>query len=293
MQILQRIEDAGSSLTNSRRLSEDAYCYGRNYVAVFDGATPLSQKAPYMGIPGITSDAHWIANKASEVFPDCLDVSLDTILPKLQKTLSEIFKEKTGIDPETLAPTECPSTTVSFAIERDNHIHFFQLGDSPIFIRKKDNSVIAMEGDPVLLENDKIAIATLQRKRSYNRMSGLLDLNAMRKGQIPNIRHLMNKAGGYGVLTIQKPEVDHIRHMALPKEDVKDFILMSDGMMDALDVFGLARSHKELYGIMTNDKYGLAVTLDALRCMQRDDPEGHDYPRIKIGDDVVALHVRP
>ncbi len=292
MQIIETVLDVGPSSKGIIRCNEDALSYGEYHAAIFDGATPASKNGPYVATSDKT-DAHWISNTASEIIRDFLDVDDEAIIPQLQTRLSNIFREQSGHDPYNMEETECPSTTVSFALERNGHITFFQLGDSPIFIRKRNGQVTIMHGDPVLINHDKKIQKTLEKRRAHNRLAGLDGLNALRKDTIPNIRDCMNKAGGYGVLTVKPPEVDHLKRLSLPTQDIESFVIMSDGLIEAMDVFKMSDSYEGFYTLLTQSDSGLKDATKKLRALQLEDKEGFAYPRIKIGDDIAAIHARP
>lgn len=278
------------------RVCEDAICINDHMLGVFDGATAATKDGPFVAPSGKT-DAHWIANMAARLLPfHTQGLDATELMPRMNSLLAQKFNHSVqtrypNIRGDWLAATQCPATTASIALKRNDIIHFMQVGDSPIMIKPKRDKLIVMEGDPVLVKHDRVINQNLQNLRSLYPTLPLNDLNTKRRDKVPCIRHRMNTVDGYGVLTVKETDIMPMKHVVAKASDIESFVIMSDGLMELYDVFRSHASYEEFYETLTGED-GLEIAHLALTELQKDDPEGQEFPRPKMGDDCAAIHCR-
>ena len=102
-------------------------------------------------------------------------------------------------------------------------------------------------------------------------------------------RAAMNEPNGYGVFSITPTPRHFVRtgQIAVPADG--HLLLASDGLMRLVDVFGLYTA-PSLFAAARIE--GLTPFMRLLRTVEREDVNGHQYPRAKSSDDATGLLLR-
>jgi serine/threonine protein phosphatase PrpC len=295
MEILNGIHSAGQKPCGTWRNSEDWMSYNDRHIGVYDGATPAA-KALYMGRDGFT-DASWISQTTASIVKNSIQKfgTLSTCekpVKHVYSRLRAVFQNATHLDIAKLEPFQRPATTMSLVVEQGDYLRFIQVGDSPIGIVLKNGEVRVMEGDSVLLQNDKNISTELHSLRSKYPDASHKDILEQRA--LPRIRHLMNATNdGYGVMTPQNPDKIYVQQQIIHKSDVEGFVVLTDGLAEAYDTFDLFKDAKHFVKTIVQQPEKLQVAHKKLRILQNKDPECKAIPRIKMGDDIASIIARP
>lgn len=295
MEILNGVHSAGQKPCGTWRNSEDWFSFDCRHIGVYDGATPAG-KSLYMGRDGFT-DASWVSQTTASIVKDNIrsfNAASESFEPigRIYTRLRSIFKNATGLEVKTLKAFQRPATTMSCVFDNGNYLRFVQVGDSPIGIVLRNGDVRVMQGDPVLLQNDKNITAELKKLRQ--KYPDIPHADIMARRELPRIRHLMNAANdGYGVMTPQNPETIYAQQQNFHKNDVTGFIVLTDGLAEAYDTFDMFDSVENFVKFVIEHPQKLNDIHRELRKRQNADPQCKTIPRIKMGDDIAAIIGRP
>lgn len=287
---LQEVFEDSCWLTpdKQRHFSEDCLLISDKIIGVFDGATPLAKKR-YTDGSIYPTDASWASQVAADSIKNYNFLTSDPI-QFLFNGLIKRFREETDIQPEEIPVEELPSTTASFAIYNDFIIHFYQIGDSPILIRKKDGFIHTMPGDTKLAKLDAITIDTITKLATENSECSRSEL-FYKAGVVERRKQFTNRKNGFGVLVPQEPELLHYQSISFNSSDIESFIIMSDGMYVHKEVFNPALTDDEFYNQAVQPS-GLACIGLAINDSEKADADCQLYPRMKMSDDKTALTVK-
>jgi serine/threonine protein phosphatase PrpC len=94
----------------------------------------------------------------------------------------------------------------------------------------------------------------------------------------------MNKEGGYWIASVEPEAAAHARVKSVKVAPGDVVLIASDGFL-AAQYYGLIDNWQRL----VTDGLSLRHLIDALRAVERNDPECVKFPRLKISDDATAL----
>ncbi len=269
---------ASAGAVNDDRAGHAGAC-----VWVIDGATDCASEKY---LPG-QSDAAWLAEK----FHSCLStrspgagVSLPDLIGDITQSVRADFHRE-AIRGITLREHQ-PSAAALIARLHAGILEVAALGDCQLFAAQPGRRSALCGVDRSRL-GDRVAIERIRAAMKEENL-GWLAARAKYKPRGDEGRRMMNRPGGYAVLSIDMAPLDLIHREAIPLESGARLLLATDGFTRLYEVFG-AYSEETL--LEAAFEKGLAALLKELRSLEDKDPACEKAPRLKLHDDATALLV--
>lgn len=245
------------------------------FAFVIDGATGLGHE-PLLDGP---SDAQWLTSALIASFHahgDRVDSPLELMQWAVRDTELRFTQERRRSPQERY---EIPTAAVLVAQFTDGHVDIAELGDCALYLR--DGAGISRYGGT--------ARGRALEQENARKMMG------RGGGRSPEVvaflRAIRNKANtpkGYPIIAPEARSADRARVFRHAINGPCEALFLSDGFDAAIEDYGLYDGE----GLMDAARSGLSGPLEALRAVERDDPDCVRYPRFKQGDDATALYVR-
>ena len=245
--------------------SEDALIRNEKYAVygVLDGSTPL---VPYLDEFG-HNGAYLAAHVLKEYFEADYDISLslkDNVEHANSRLRDVMLRKEVHLD----NPAELWSTCIAVVAIEQNQLHFAQLGDSMILVRKRNGDI------NVLTENtitglDQRAKAKRTRDRQNNVTVEAESHFSSLKERLFYNRTLANDPIGYSVANGMPAVNDRIQSGTIPLDDIGQVLVISDGL------FHPDYSLEETFRLILNqgfDEYANLV-LDSYRVKSRSEDD--------------------
>ena len=265
------------------QVNEDYVAVGSTYAVLLDGASGITGTRVLPHHSG--SDAQWFSHFVGGRICEYLDASrgiVDSI--RLAVDDSRDYIGEHGVtDNEDLHSS---STLVAVSVAGDL-VDIVSLGDSPVFIGRKDGSLATMS-DSRIAELDQAAVDAMVDRSRGRAMTGVQKRAAVNDILLAN-RQLKNKPDGYWILDPSGVALDHFNVMRFSVEAIDYVCAMSDGLERAFDLFGLADPAAFL-ATATRESFDELIV--RLRAEENLDPEFDRYPRLKLHDDASYFMLR-
>jgi hypothetical protein len=272
------IISAAAGAVNDDRAGSAGAC-----VWVIDGATDC---APERYLPG-ESDAAWLAAKFhSQLLARAKEAegTLPDLLAEITASVHEDFHRE---HIRKLADRgHQPSAAALIGRLRDGVLEAAGLGDCQLFAAQPGCCASLYGVDRSRL-GDRAAIKRIQKAMKEHG----LDWHSAHAKVKPGgriARRMMNKPGGYGVLSIDMAPLDLIHREAIPLESGARLLLATDGFTRLYEVFGLYSEETLLEAAFEK---GLAALIAELRALEAKDESCERAARVKARDDASAILV--
>jgi len=271
--------DLVDSWTDAGRPSnEDALGATRAAAWVIDGT-----KGPFEHslTPGPT-DATWYSQLLSSCLLEHFAAAADPMgsLAGIAEHLSRAYIRNAIAAPQHEQPSACLALA---SLDVLGTVHLLNIGDCRILIEKA--GTIRQFGTSDIEPLETAAIAELIPLRA----SGADPWPRLRATFKRNFEMAMNKPGGYWVTHPTLPWLHAVQHAALPRGEVDDILIASDGFFRLVNVFG---AYDEQGLVAAAQAGGLAALGAELRAIESKDPNCLRFPRLKSADDASAVLVR-
>jgi len=272
------VTDSGSLC----KTNEDHYITGRYLFVLFDGATGLGEKI----LDGYSSDSVWFLEIFERYLLDYWKNGADF----LQAT-SEAINQSSIIFRELTNNINFPlhrypsSGMVALTIE-DRVVNLYRTGDCSIYSWDSAVAEVLFQ-ESRLSALDESAIK-LMSKHLSDGMSYDSAMQAIMSLLISN-RSMMNRPGGYGVLSLDPRCVEFIDKTTIKSSGESKLLLTTDGFSAILDSYK-KYTIKELFQKLENSN--LEEVLEEIRSIEADDNALKMYPRLKVHDDASAMLIR-
>jgi hypothetical protein len=264
-------------------VNDDRAGYAGACIWIIDGATDC---APQRYLPG-ESDAAWLAEKFHrQLLARAKDAkgTLPDLLAGITASVREDFhKEQTR---KLTDRGHQPAAAALIARLQGGVLEVAGLGDCELFAAQPGSRASLHGVDPSKL-GDRAAIERIQKTMKEHG----LDWQAARTKAKPGgaaSRRMMNKPGGYGVLSIDMAPPGLIHQEAIPLESGARLLFATDGFTRLYEVFG-AYSRETLLDAAFEK--GLAALIFELRALEAKDEACERAPRVKARDDASAILV--
>ena len=184
----------------------------------------------------------------------------------------EIIKDKYALEKGKISP----SASLLLVMETSNQLQILSIGDCycQVFYNNGDYKLISR--DEVAPFDQAVISRMLEiRKDTDQDLSTLLRTDEIQDFLISN-RKKMNAPDGYRILA---PNMEFVREeevVILPKDNISNLVLFSDGFSLMFDEF-------------KNRNWDLERVFDLLRSTEHSDETLNKYPRLKISDDASAI----
>lgn len=263
-----------------QEINEDSCAASEKFLLALDGATGLYDQH----VTEDRSDARWLARRGAEELSARLNNN-GASLPELCREAALILRDEFDALAGESARTACPSAGVAMLRLCGGTLEYYGLGDLTTLLRRRDGRVEVIH-DGRLGRLDRAALEEMARLARENggtvqeqrpRVQALLQRN----------RSLRNREGGYSIFDPTAEGAEKGTCLQWPAEEIRSAAILSDGMADAVPVYGMAPD----YGILLTrlEREGPRAVCEALRRLQREDPTFDRYPRFKAADDVTVV----
>lgn len=264
----QTITDPG----RAGRANEDLAGAAGPFAWIIDGATGLGERPLIADAP---SDAAWLSAVLHIAMAEAGE-RMDNPADLLTHAAAEA--ERQFKSAATRAPDEryeIPTAAVLVARFGADGVETADLGDCALYVRA---------GGEISRFGGTAQGRALEQANAQRMMAGGGGRTAEVVAMLRAIRNKANTPGGYAIIA---PSADSARaarrHRHPPAAG--DALLLTDGFEAAIEDYGLYTPAALLEAART----GLRAPLDALRQVERDDPDCTRHPRFKPSDDATAL----
>jgi Protein phosphatase 2C len=249
--------------------NEDAYFISAdtNTVAIFDGATTRTDTGCIHGVAWfVHSLADSLGGRASLTPAKALTAAISHTARQHQHTCD-------------LTHPGTPSAAVAILQARRKTLRYLMLGDVTIVLDLG-------HGIRVLTDNRVNATARAERRAADDLPSGSPEktraLVRMKQAELA----ARNVTGGYWLAAADPSVITYALTGDVPRQNLHQAALLSDGATRAIDPFGLC-DWRGLLTILT--AAGPDELIRQVRAAENTDPAGIRWPRNKIHDDATAL----
>ncbi len=276
---------SASSYEGDGRTNEDFLGWTETAAWVLDGATGVSRETlPY------SSDAHWFVRTFSESLHRNLIMNPSAaavdVLNQSIATTRERYEEITGSDTSTAQGL--PSAAFVMIRILDKGLEITSLGDCKALFQD-DEGVVQTFYDPSLEPFENRTLSALQSLRRQCPDSMQHELIDKLKPTIRENRKLMNKPGGYRVLSLANIDEESFETKTISLQADSLIVLASDGFLRYVEVFEQC-DYEVLYRKLWDDHPGSIVK--SIRELESEDPDCSTYLRVKKSDDATCLVVK-
>jgi hypothetical protein len=275
LEIIDHVCDAGA------QHNDDLWGNRDNAVWIMDGATGLSADRIF---PDTPSDAAWFvaaidaglrAANWEKPTGDCLRDAV--------ATTEQRFRKEALRPPADMA--SWPSGAVTILNVRRHGVELVNLGDCKLLFRGATGRAVRSFGTSALARLDRMLVDGIVQLQN----EGITDPAAIWHRVLPHIRAnraRMNTEGGYWVLDVAGRGLDHIEELLVPPEQIRDFLLVTDGFYRLVDTYRIFDDETLLDAALSR---GLAALCRELRTIETQDAGCRSYPRLKPRDDATAV----
>lgn len=251
--------------------NEDRFVYGKNYVMVIDGATPLLKSNNF-------NEACWMVNY--------LKKNLDKCEGSIKERLIILSKEACEIMPVKIKEEDyLPSASISWVEWDDKYFYASVLGDCEVTFITCDGEVIRFYGDE-LGHFDNLAIDEMI-KISKEKNIHVSCAKTYIADTLIKHRKMVNKSNGYSAFTLSDKPIINEKTLKLEKNKIKEIYLYSDGFAQSFEHLKIYNSHQEMF----SKSLDLDVEISKIVKTSFDDPYCDKYPRFKKIDDITVMKI--
>ncbi len=281
MRLIETISEPADGVTNEDVVGHvgDSW-HGAAWV--LDGATVIAERSY---VPGVTSDAAWLAEQLGAAFTD---LSLSNATP--ESVVRQALARVAGTYWSLVGDTEVPIYALPSAAgvwvrwRAGRPLDYAALGDCRALARLGSGPVgfLGPRGDS---PGDRLVNAAVRGLQAIG-VHSVAGIRQRMTGQLQVARARMNRPGGYWVFGVEPSAADHLerdQHDCPPGTAV---LLVSDGFYRLVDTYG-RHDRDSLFAAVQAD--GLWTVYKALRALERADADCRRYPRLKPQDDASAL----
>lgn len=251
-------------------INEDAVVISGNLFGVFDGATSLDKTTFEKGATG----GYLASATAREIFRS----NNGSLLDLASKANTAIQKKMVAKGVNVARKENRWSTCAAVGRIENDTFHWVQSGDSLILVIYDDGSHALLVQDW-----DHDAETLKMWKETESQRSGSI-LDEM-KEQIRKVRAGMNVH--YGVINGEEKALEFLRHGSVQLKGVTHILMFTDGLFIPREDPVPPAEFKQLVSLFLTS--GLQGIRNAIRAMEKDDPECRKYPRFKTHDDIAAI----
>lgn len=265
------------------RVNDDAMGATPAIAFVLDGVTSLS---PTPLMPG-ESDAAWVAHLARDLLlaaPAALAADIPALVRHVAEAITKDFEALRARPP--VARHELPWTTLSLVGVRAGGIDIAYVGDSRVLVETADDEVHNFGTTP---SRGAFEARLARKMQSHGRGIGVDVLRETVVDELRRARELVNMPDGYWLLGADARVSANLNRASLKLDGPAVALLATDGFYALVEDYK-AYGDREL--VATAQTIGLAVLGEQLRTIERADPDGTRFPRMKTSDDATAVLVR-
>lgn len=190
-------------------------------------------------------NARWYVNNFVKVFNDVLD---DNLEQSIKNTVN--FLRKMLINNDISSNYAIPCASMSFVRDKEDYFEVCQIGDLPVIIINKDNTIQVLNGDEKLIMHKR---ALLNRIDELSKeMPKKEAIEQVKNNDLKELRDRKNRPDEYNLLDINSHIIINV--VKIEKESVKKIILMSNGFKEAYEIMHVY-TRNELVELIDKEKY--------------------------------------
>lgn len=247
--------------------NEDRFVIGDNFLMVIDGASPLIKNKKF-------NEARWLVSY--------LKVHLKNYKGNIKEKLLELNKEA-YLNMPNKEEDYLPSASMSWIEWDDKNYYINVLGDCEVTCITNNNKVIRYYDD-TLTKLDDIAIAKMI-KISKEKQIDILSARPYVNDMLIEHRKLANKPNGYNAFVLNSNPIINAKSYIVPKEDIKEVYLYSDGFSEAFGCLKIYNSHQDMF----MKSLDLDIEINKIVSTSFKDNRCNNYPRFKKIDDITVI----
>lgn len=273
------------SHTNTyKNMNEDFVYASENISFVIDGASGLSGQNHIEGSNDVVWFVEFWKNYLTSNLGDYKLSIEEIVYGGVEKAFDEYKKVVTNFS--DISNFDYPSASIAIIRRTSSAFEYFVLGDcTAIFKLNNSNKLLKIKDDRVT-KFDQEVISLIEGRRNAlknnnfkftKHESDLLLSNRMKK----------NTSGGYYILEFDKSAVSEAIMGSIDINDVKEFIISSDGFSISHESYGIVKE-KELFSVLKSD--GPSKFIEKIRKLELQNDSIKKFPRLKIHDDCSVMH---
>lgn len=270
LRVLGHITDPG----RAGKANEDGFGARGAFAWIIDGATGLGDEPL---LPQAQSDAAWLTAVLGEALEAGAEEADDpmTLLTGAARIAEARFNAERVRAPKERY--EIPTAAVLLAHFEDGAVEIVDLGDCAIYLEAPDG--------PHRYGGTEAGRA-LEKANAQRHMAGGGGRTGAVVEMLRAVRSTANTPEGYPIFAPDAESVARARRSRHAGHSGAA-LLLTDGFEAAIEDYGLHTSQSLLDAARTD----LAAPLEALRAVERADPDCTRFPRFKPSDDATALLV--
>ena len=270
------VRDAVSAAGREGKANEDGFGAVGRFAWIIDGATGLGDE----NLLDAPSDAAWLTSVMSETFAAHAAAASGPVA--LLEHAASIAETRFAAERKR-APAEryeIPTAAVLVAEFRPGEVKIAEIGDCASYLQADAGTVTRFGGT----EEGRALEQANARKLMAGGGGRTPDVLAF----LRSVRNKANTPDGYQIFAPERGSAAGVRVHSHGWHGAGDALLLTDGFEAAVEDYALY----DPPGLMRAAREGLKGPLEALRAVEKADPECKRYPRFKPSDDATALLVR-
>lgn len=270
------VRDAVSAAGREGKANEDGFGARGRFAWIIDGATGLGDES----LLDAPSDAAWLTAVMNEVFAAEADAASG---PMALLEHAAVVAETRFAAERRRAPAEryeVPTAAVLMAEFRPGEVVIAEIGDCAVYFQAGAGAVARFGGT----EEGRALEQANARKLMASGGGRTADVLAFLRA----VRNKANTPEGYQIFGPERGSAAGVRLHTHRWHGDGEALLLTDGFEAAVEDYALY----DPPGLMRAARDGLKGPLEALRAIEKADPECKRYPRFKPSDDATALLVR-
>jgi hypothetical protein len=260
-------------------VNEDAVGFVDGSAWVIDGATGFG---PRRYTPG-ESDARWYAQTLDGGLRAA--AAREGFMPQamLAAAITDVADQFAALGIEVPAAEDVPAAAVAVVRATAAGLAYAILGDCALLAPAEGR--VRVINDPIVGAFDR----RFAEEISVLHAEGILDpasVTARMAASINRVRQSMNRPDGYWIAALMPEAAQHAESGILSFESGTDILLASDGLLRLIEPF---HAYDPAGLLAAAGRNGLRSLLHELRGIERADPNGREFPRLKAHDDASGL----
>lgn len=258
------------------KMNEDAYIIADNFFAVFDGNTNLQGYQDKKGQTG----GYLAAQTVKDVFDRNKEKDFDTIVDLANLSLNRLMmKEKIDVE----SKGDRVGATAAVLRIKNDVAEYLQIGDCSIFFVDSDNKFKIITNE----NNWDKPTLVLWKKISQNQVIEHFSKNKEILSLMIKIRNTANIS--YSVLNGESDVKRLMVKEQISLRNIKHIFLFTDGFSLPQENPEERENIEKLVTMSLTD--GMESVTNHIRMVEKNDPYGIKYPRIKSHDDLIVIKV--
>lgn len=269
LRILDSVNDPGKGRDSEDRVGSVP---DQGVAWVLDGATDVCATRL---IPDAPSDAYWFADTAQALLQGFGGGPSETAIAALIDGLRDTLEDRTGRPVEEVPPGDMPSAALTrLTVDADGGmLTFCGFPDCTTLILPPSGVGFAVQKPPAPRD---------EQQQARRLLSSGADIAAALRAN----RSMMNRPGGYPVLSVHSAAMDGLDRRTVRAGPGTRILLCTDGLYRLVEMYGLLDDDGLIRAACET---GLGALIDRLRGFEADAADDIRFGRFKTSDDAAGL----